>query len=143
MCYTGSLDGAYVFQLHRSCTKVIKQAYASSKQERRDINIDFIHQSCPECLLQNAGCAKDNIFIARGLLCLMNCTFYPVADEDERRAFSEPLLRRMMSQDKSRCSRRMSAPGAGDIKRSASPDSRAVGLNTIFQDFGAFSGDLE
>src|SRR5688572_2890057 len=110
---------------------------------RRHVDMDLVHQSQVEALLQDTGGAHDDILFAGGLLCLMNGAFHPIGDKGERRSFVDPFLWDGMGDDKSRRPRGMAAPGPGDIKGSPSPYPRPVSCERLLKDFGALRRDLE
>jgi Trk K+ transport system NAD-binding subunit len=64
MCDAGRLDNPDEFQRNGLNIQVIEQADAFSKQKRRYIEMDRIHQAQVETLLENAGRADRDILIA-------------------------------------------------------------------------------
>src|SRR5512145_2862866 len=109
VCYAGGLDRSDAFQFDWLCTQVVEQPDTITKQDRRHVNIYFVHQSRLEALLQDTGGAYDDILVPRGFLGLTNGAFNAIRDKGERRSFVDPFLRDGMGNNKTRPPRGMAA----------------------------------
>src|SRR5574341_222312 len=102
MCYATGLDRSYAFQFSWLYTQMIEQPDAVSEQQGYQVNMDFVHQSRVETLLQDTGGAYDDILVSRCFLGVTNGAFNPIGDKGERRSFVDPFLRDAMGDNKTR-----------------------------------------
>jgi hypothetical protein len=77
------MEHPYAFQLGWLDVEMVEKANAFSEQERRDVNVDLIHQPEVQTLLQDTCRAHNDIFIACRLLCLTNCAFHTIGDKSK------------------------------------------------------------
>src|SRR5688572_6440727 len=82
--YAGGFNHTYTFQFSRLYIQMVEQPDPLTEQEVRHVNMDLVHQTRVETLLQDTGGADNHILIACGLLCLTNCTFHAISDKGER-----------------------------------------------------------
>ena len=87
MCDASSLDHPGAFQINTTRSEIVEQPDSCPKQDRHQIDMDFIQQSGLDALLGDSRAGYGDVLVPCGLLCLTNGAFNAIGDEGEGRSF--------------------------------------------------------
>src|SRR5450755_1732694 len=100
---TGGLDHLRSFQFNGLSAEMVKQADPFTKQDRYEVEVDFVKQSRFETLLSDSGARHPDILVTSGGFRLPDGAFNPIGDEGKRRSiFLDHLFSNLVRKDKDR-----------------------------------------
>src|ERR1700694_3440658 len=110
-----------VFQRNRCNLEMFKQADTVTKQERYQVDVDFVEQSSVEALLHNRRGSHHDLFDACDHFCLYNSRLEAVGDESHRPFLLDPFRWGAMGHDNDWGAHGMVAsPSISELVQSAS-----------------------
>ena len=116
MSYANTSDCCRIAQDGWCSREVVEESNSGSKQNRRNVNADFIEEVGVQQLLDGVGAVNANGLSASGGFGLFHRTFESIGDEVDSRAGSRPAGGNVVGKDKCRAPSMIAAPALGDIE---------------------------
>src|SRR5215211_9179668 len=144
MRHPSALDHPRALQVDRPGAEVVEQADAAPEQDRHQVDVDLVQESCPEALLHDAGGAHADVLVAGNRLRLLQGAFEAVGDEGERRSVIDPRWWDRAGHDKDRDIQGVvAAPPMGEIEGPAAEHQRPGGFAGLAEEVGGRAETLK